>query len=76
MGHFEVDVYAKATHTLARKLAEYKGYRVVGGGDTVNALEQARVLNKYDHVSIGGGAMIAFLEGRRLPGLEPLYENN
>lgn len=75
VGHFEVYVYAKATSTLARKLAEYKGYRVVGGGDTVNALEQARVLNKFDHVSIGGGAMIAFLEGRRLPGLEPLYED-
>lgn len=76
VGHFEVEAYARATNTLARKLAELSSYRVVGGGDTVNALEKARVVEKYDHVSIGGGAMIAFLEGKRLPGLEPLYVND
>lgn len=74
LGKFEIPAYAKATQALAEALAHVPAYRVVGGGDTVNALEQARLVNRYDHVSVGGGAMVAFLEGKKLPGLEPLYE--
>ncbi|MDP3996966.1 MAG: phosphoglycerate kinase [Candidatus Andersenbacteria bacterium] len=73
MGRFEVPAYAKATEALATELAQLSSYRVVGGGDTIIALQKAKVLNKYDHVSVGGGAMIAFLENKRMPGLEPLY---
>lgn len=75
MGLFEVPTYATSTRRLARELASLPAYRVVGGGDTVNALEQERVVNTYDHVSVGGGAMVAFLEGKALPGLIPLYDN-
>ncbi len=73
MGLFEVPAYATATKQLARELATMSAWRVVGGGDTVNALEQEKVVSKFDHVSVGGGAMVAFLEGKALPGLEPLY---
>lgn len=73
VGKFEVDAYATGTMTLARALGDLRSYRVVGGGDTVNALEQLHVDDKYDHVSVGGGAMIAFLEGKRMPGLAPLF---
>lgn len=73
VGRFEVPVYGRGTNQLARGLAELPAFRVVGGGDTVIVLEQARLLDKYNHVSVGGGALIAFLEGKRMPGLEPLY---
>lgn len=73
VGKFEVGAYSLATKALADALAKMKAYRVVGGGDTVNVLEKLRVTNQYDHVSVGGGAMIAMLEGKFMPGLEPLY---
>lgn len=73
VGMFEVPAYATATYTLARELATLSAYRIVGGGDTVNAIERQHVKSKYDHISTGGGAMIEFMEGERMPGLEPLY---
>ncbi len=74
VGKFETEAYAASTKMLAEGLAQQDAYRVVGGGDTVNALEKYRVLERYDHASIGGGAMLAFLEGKRMPGLEPLLQ--
>ncbi|MEX1997198.1 MAG: phosphoglycerate kinase [Candidatus Andersenbacteria bacterium] len=74
VGKFEIPAYAAATIYLAQHLATLKAFRVVGGGDTMNAIEQQRLTSKYDHVSVGGGAMIAYLEGKRMPGLEPLYQ--
>jgi len=73
VGMFEEPTYAKSTEILARGLSEMGSFRVVGGGDTVAALERCGVTSRYDHVSVGGGAMVAFLEGKLLPGLEPLY---
>lgn len=73
VGMFEVPAYATATFSLAQELAKLPVYRVVGGGETVNAIERQRVKSKYDHISTGGGAMIEFMEGERMPGLEPLY---
>lgn len=73
VGKFETPGYDQATKSLAQALAQQTSFRVVGGGDTVNALERYRLVQKYNHVSVGGGAMIAFLEGKRMPGLEPLY---
>lgn len=73
VGRFEVAAYSTGTKALAQQLADQPSFRVVGGGDTVKALEEYRLVNKYNHVSVGGGAMIAFLEGKRMPGLETLY---
>ncbi|MEX2055158.1 MAG: phosphoglycerate kinase, partial [Candidatus Andersenbacteria bacterium] len=75
MGKFEVDGFSQATMTLAEELAKLSAFRVVGGGDTMNAIEQKHLTSKFNHVSVGGGAMIEFLEGQRMPGLEPLYGN-
>ncbi len=72
VGKFEVEAYSESTRLIAKGLAAVSAYTVVGGGDTVNALEKYKVINKYDHVSVGGGAMIAFLEGKEMPGLTPL----
>lgn len=75
MGRCEAAAYCTGTTTLAEGLSRMQAFRVVGGGDLVNALQQARMLEKFDHASVGGGAMIAFLEGKRMPGLEALYTN-
>ncbi len=72
LGMFEVDAYAEGTSNIARRVATFSSRRVVGGGDTVRALERLGLTNQFDHVSVGGGAMVAFLEGVPMPGLEPL----
>lgn len=73
MGRVEVEKYMAGTAALAKVLAGLSAYRIVGGGDTVTALQRIGLAEKFDHVSVGGGAMIAFLEGKRMPALEPLY---
>ncbi|MBU2545199.1 phosphoglycerate kinase, partial [Patescibacteria group bacterium] len=49
-------------------------FKVAGGGDTINALRKYRLRDKFDHVSTGGGAMLAFLAEEKLPGLVALYK--
>lgn len=61
-----------ATTALARALAKSKARVVVGGGETIDMLERLGLTNSFAHVSTGGGAMLAFLSGEKLPGLEPL----
>lgn len=73
VGMVEVAAYAVGTDRLAQALAELSAYRVVGGGDTLAALERLRLADSFNHMSVAGGALIAFLEGKRLPGLEPLF---
>ncbi len=72
VGMFEVAAYAQGTTRLAEGLSVLNNYRVIGGGDTVVALEKLGIRDKFDHVSVGGGAMVAFLEGKLMPGLEAL----
>jgi phosphoglycerate kinase len=74
VGQFEIPAYAAASRELARQIAGMNAYRVVGGGNTVNMLEEEKVVRSYDHVSVGGGAMVSFLEGKVLPGLAVLYD--
>lgn len=73
VGKFEEPVYAKSTYALAQGLATLPAYRIVGGGDTVVALEKQKLISKFDHVSVGGGALVQFIEGKTMPALEPLY---
>lgn len=72
LGKAEDADYAKGTNQLARTLAEHKGMRMVGGGDTSAALQRARLLNKMSFVSTGGGAALEFLAGKSLPALKAL----
>ncbi len=72
LGWFEKPEYATGTFEIARHLAALDAIIVVGGGDTVSAVKQAGVAEKYDHLSTGGGAVLEYLEGDGLPGIEIL----
>src|SRR3989338_11274465 len=71
-GLFEDERYANGTYAIARAVSNAEGFRVVGGGDTIEAIGKLGILDKFDFVSTGGGAMLAFLGGEKLPGLEAL----
>ncbi len=72
MGVFEEEKYIKGTKEIASSVVESEGYSVVGGGDTISALNKLGQLGKINFVSMGGGAMLDFLAGKKLPGLEAL----
>lgn len=74
LGKFELPPFAEATIAVARCIHGPETFAVVGGGDTVRALADHGLLGQFDYVSTGGGAMLAFLEGSPMPGIDPLYE--
>jgi phosphoglycerate kinase len=74
MGVFEKPAFATGTVALARAVAESSAFSVIGGGDTVAAVNQAGVADRIGYISTAGGAFLEFLEGRRLPGVEALTE--
>jgi phosphoglycerate kinase len=77
MGIFEIPPFAEATNAMARFLAERSKKRVVtvvGGGDSVAAVEQLGLVDQMSHVSTGGGASLEFVEGKTLPGVAALLD--
>ena len=74
MGVFEKPPFAAGTVALGRAVVEAPAFSVIGGGDTVAAVNQAGVAERIGYISTAGGAFLEFLEGRKLPGVEALTE--
>ncbi len=79
MGVFEMPHFAHGTFAIAKALAEVSaqgGYTLVGGGDSVAALKATGLEEKVSYVSTGGGAMLEYLEGKNLPGIAAIREDD
>ena len=74
MGVFEMDQFSKGTEKIAQAMAQCQGTTIVGGGDSVAAVEKMGVATNLTHISTGGGASLEFLEGKVLPGVAALRD--
>jgi 3-phosphoglycerate kinase len=75
MGVFEIDAFAKGTEGVAGAVAEASGggaTSVIGGGDSVAAVNKLGLDDKMSHISTGGGASLEYVEGKELPGVAVL----
>lgn len=74
MGVFETEAFSKGTFELAKIIAETKGNKIIGGGDSAAAAEASGYSSQMTHISTGGGASLEYLQGDKLPGLEVLRQ--
>ena len=72
LGVFEIDTFSAGTIEIARAIASGSATTIVGGGDTISAINKAGVADQITHLSTGGGAALKFLSGLKLPGIESL----
>ncbi len=74
MGVFEYPKFARGTFALADAMAKSEAVSIIGGGDSIAAIQLSGLAKQIDHISTGGGASLQMLEGRSLPGLAALED--
>jgi len=74
LGIYEMEKYSLGTKKIAETLCKNPNIKVVGGGDTISALNKFEYANCVTHMSTGGGALLEFLEGKELPGIKVLLD--
>jgi phosphoglycerate kinase len=74
VGVSEIKDFADGTKAVGEAIASSGAYTLVGGGDTIAAIESLGLAGRYSHVSTGGGATLEYLEGKELPGIAILKE--
>lgn len=76
MGYYEDKRFANGSREIAKAIASSKAYSIVGGGDTDAVVRELKIGNKIDLVSTGGGAMLDFLAGKKMPALDALWRKS
>jgi len=74
VGVFEFDQFGEGTRVLGEAIAESKAFSIVGGGDTLAAVDKYNIAEKMSYISTGGGAFLEFLEGKTLPAVATLQQ--
>jgi len=72
LGYFEIPPFRKSTEAIAKAIARSSAFSVAGGGETIEAIHQAGLTSQFGFISTGGGAMLEFIEGKKLPGLQAI----
>ncbi|MFA5755415.1 MAG: phosphoglycerate kinase [Candidatus Paceibacterota bacterium] len=78
LGYFEKEMFNKGTIEIAKMIGQNNSnvFSIVGGGETVEAIQELGIEDQFDHISTGGGAMLDFISGKELPGIKALdYED-
>ena len=74
LGKYEDEKFQKGTFEIAKEIAHSQAYSIVGGGDSVSAVKQAKCMRMINHISTGGGATLKLLGGENLPGIDVIQE--
>ena len=75
LGKAEISEFSRGSERIAKAIADSDAFSIVGGGDTIAFIEKMGLIDKFSYISTGGGAMLEFLAGKLLPGLEALNYN-